>query len=196
LEERQRLARDLHDAVSQTLFSAGLTTEILLRNSDSEAIREDLEELHALTRGAQAEMRTLLLELRPSALAEAGLEDLLVQLVTVFTGRTGVPVDINIDIPANYSYVVDVKIALYRIVQESLNNIVKHAEASKVGIMLRKQRKHEKLSIIDNGRGFDLENYPMDRLGISSLHERAKSIEANLTINSTPGQGTEVIVIW
>jgi PAS domain S-box-containing protein len=197
-EERQRLARDLHDAVSQTLFSAGIIAEMLLRlqKHDPETIQSGLEQLLLLTKGAQAEMRTLLLELRPTALLETNLEDLLIQLNVAFTGRVGIPVILNFDIDTDDAFPPDVKITLYRIAQESLNNITKHADASEVTISLQREHKQVRLSIIDNGGGFDLANTSQDRLGMKILRERAQSIGADLTIISAPGDGTEIVVVW
>ena len=136
VEERQRLARDLHDAVTQTLFSASLIAEVLpaLWESDQHEGRELLKKLWQLSRGALAEMRALLLELRPAALVESRLDDLLRQLGEAFTGRTDVPVKVTVEgecrLPA------DVHIALYRIAQEALNNVAKHAQASQVNVSL------------------------------------------------------------
>ncbi|MFN2227243.1 MAG: GAF domain-containing protein, partial [Anaerolineae bacterium] len=128
MEERQRLARELHDAVTQTLFSASLIAEAVpdLWESDQEEGRALLAELRQLSRGALAEMRTLLLELRPTALVEANLRDLLRQLGEAASGRTGVPVTIRVDDPGPLPQ--EVHVALYRIAQEALNNVVKHAQ--------------------------------------------------------------------
>ena len=136
VEERSRLARELHDAVTQTLFSASLIAEVVpeLWTDDPDEGRHLLRELQQLSRGALAEMRTLLLELRPTALVEASLESLLHQLAEAVTGREGVPVEVTIegrcDLPP------DIHVALYRIAQEALNNVVKHAQASRVVVSL------------------------------------------------------------
>ena len=138
-QERSRLARDLHDAVTQTLFSASLIAEVLpaLWENDPAEGRELLGELRQLTRGALAEMRTLLLELRPSALIEADLSDLLRQLAESVSGRTGIPIAVSIsgcpvpDLPD------EVHVAFYRIAQETLNNIVKHAQAKQAEVHLK-----------------------------------------------------------
>ena len=127
--ERNRLARDLHDAVSQTLFSASLIAEVLPRTfqKDPDEGRRRLDELRQLTRGALAEMRMLLLELRPAALAEADLPDLLRHLAEAITGRARVPVEVELQPCTDLS--PDVRINFYRIAQEALNNVAKHSGA-------------------------------------------------------------------
>ncbi len=206
MEERSRLARDLHDAVTQTLFSASLIGEVVptLWESDQDEGRQLLQELRQLTRGALAEMRTLLLELRPAALAEASLDELLRQLGEAVTGRSGLPVEVTVegesDVPP------DVHVALYRIAQEALNNVVKHADASEVAVNLRclfephgedgQQRQVVELEICDDGCGFDLGGVPPERLGLGIVRERAEAIGAELEIETEPGSGTKVEVVW
>jgi signal transduction histidine kinase len=137
-QERSRLARDLHDAVTQTLFSASLIAEVLpgLWESDPAEGHQLLGELRQLTRGALAEMRTLLLELRPAALVEANLGDLLRQLAESVSGRTGIPITVSLEGCPVPDLPDDVHVALYRIAQEALNNVIKHAQAHHVEIRL------------------------------------------------------------
>ena len=132
LRERGRLARDLHDAVTQTLFSASLIAEVLpaLWKTDQAEGQQMLCELRGLTRGALAEMRTLLLELRPSALVEANLGDLLRQLAESVSGRAGIPVTVVVDGCPPSDLPDEVHIAFYRIAQEALNNVMKHPRAA------------------------------------------------------------------
>ena len=206
VEERNRLARDLHDAVTQTLFSSSLIAEALpdLWESDPTEGRQLLKELRQLSRGALAEMRTLLLELRPAALVEANLGDLLRQLGEAVTGRTGVPVTVTVEgqrvLPS------EVHVSLYRIAQEALNNVVKHAEARQVAVSLRctpfcfreneQRRDCVELQVSDDGRGFDPSSVPHDRLGLGIIHERAQAIGATLKIASRPGHGTQITISW
>jgi len=207
LEERTRLARELHDAVTQTLFSASLIAEALPKSweKDPQEGHQLLMDLRQLSRGALAEMRTLLLELRPAALVEADFSDLLRQLAEAATGREGLPVEVNTecqcDLPAN------VKIAFYRIAQEALNNVIKHARASHAEIDVGCTRctgsewdvesgQRIILSVSDNGRGFDLSSTHSDRLGLGIMRERAESVGAELNIHSDPGTGTKVKVVW
>jgi signal transduction histidine kinase len=195
-QERQRLARELHDAVTQTLFSASIIAEVVPRlwERDPEMARQRLDELRELTRGALAEMRNLLMELRPSAIAEAELHDLLRQLASAFTGRTRIPIEVNANIDCLLP--PDVKVALYRIAQEALNNVAKHAHASHVKIEMDCQDQELRLAIRDDGRGFDPQGMPSDRLGLGIMHERAAAIGAALHIESRPQDGTQIEVVW
>lgn len=207
MEERGRLARELHDAVTQTLFSASLIAEAVpsVWEKDPQQGRELLKELRGLSRGALAEMRTLLLELRPAALVDTKLEDLLRQLGEAASGREGFPIQVLVE--GMGTLPPEVHIALYRIAQEALNNIVKHARASQATIRLCYScSAHEEgqparnqsvlLSIIDNGRGFDPIQAPHNRLGLGIMQERANAIGANLFVDSQPGEGTQVTVLW
>lgn len=195
-EERNRLARELHDAVTQTLFSASLIADVLPRiwSRNPEQGQQRLEELRELTRGALAEMRTLLLELRPSSLTEVNLGDLLRQLTEATIGRSRLPVDLTIE--GEKPLPPEVQVALYRIAQESLNNITKHAGASQVTIDLCYGAEVVELSIRDNGRGFDPEQVPVSSLGMGIMRERAHKIGATLNVDSQIGEGTQITVIW
>ncbi|MGD2205504.1 MAG: GAF domain-containing protein [Anaerolineae bacterium] len=194
--ERNRLARDLHDAVTQTLFSSSLIAEVLPRlwERDPEEGRRRLQELRELTRGALAEMRTLLLELRPSALEEANLGDLLHQLAESITGRARVPVVLEAE--GECELEAEVKVALYRIAQEALNNVAKHAGASKATVRLFCQPGQVELCVCDDGLGFDPASLPLDSLGLGIMRERVEAIDAELEIKSQIGHGTEVSVVW
>ncbi len=193
--ERQRLARDLHDAVSQTLFSVSLIAEVLPRiyERDPEQARQKLEELRQLTRGSLAEMRTLLLELRPAALAEASLPDLLKQLSEAVIGRSRIPVDVETELCLDLP--VEVRTAYYRIAQEALNNMAKHSGATQGSVRLI-CGDHLQLVVQDDGAGFDPAAGSSGQLGLGIMRERAESIGADLRIESAPGRGTTVSVSW
>jgi nitrate/nitrite-specific signal transduction histidine kinase len=196
LEERQRLARELHDAVTQTLFSASLIAEVLPRiwQRNPDQGRQRLAELHELTKGALAEMRSLLLELRPSALEEAELGDLLQQLADSFIGRSRVPVALEVEAACRLP--VETKVALYRIAQEALNNVAKHAGAAHVSVRLACEDDGVTLQIRDDGAGFDPSDVAPERLGLEIMQERAAAIGAAFTVDSQPGHGTQVTVVW
>jgi len=194
--ERNRLARDLHDAVSQTLFSAALIAEVLPRiweRDPAEGARR-LEELRQLARGALAEMRALLLELRPAALREAELPDLLRQLSEAITGRARIPVQLEVGdcrlLP------VDAKIGLYRVAQEALNNVAKHSAATSAVVRLTCPDDGVELVIADDGRGFDPGLVGPDHLGLGIMRERAEAIGARLEVQTGLGKGTRVVAKW
>lgn len=195
-QERNRLARDLHDAVTQTLFSTSLIAEVLpkLWERNPEIGREKLDELRVLTRGALSEMRTLLLELRPDTLAEVELGDLYRHLTRAFTGRTRLPVALTQE--GKSGPPPQVKEAFYRVGQEALNNIAKHAEASKVEVHLDLQEGRSEVSIRDNGCGFELSELSPENLGLKIMRERAEAVGASLQVESAPGAGTEIRVRW
>jgi ligand-binding sensor domain-containing protein/signal transduction histidine kinase len=194
--ERSRLARDLHDAVTQTLFATSLIAEVLpkLWERNPEAGKQKVTEIRELTRGALAEMRTLLMELRPTALVDVPLPDLLQQLSEAFIGRARVPVllDVSKDIilPSN------VKIGFYRIAQEALNNIQKHSRATQVEMQMHHQDGLVEMSIQDNGIGFDRHIKLPDHFGLGIMEERAQSIDAQFSLESQPGKGTKITVCW
>ncbi len=192
IEERQRLANDLHDSVSQTLWTATLVAETLSRAQDLSADQaRQVDRLRLLTRGALSEMCTLLLELRPSVIEETPLADLVHQLASAFESRKSATCTVELGpLP---ELLPTVKVVLYRIVQESLNNIARHAEASEVTITLTKWRDQVCLQVRDDGKGFDASTAP-EHLGLRIMAERAESIGADLDICSRCGEGTSVTV--
>jgi signal transduction histidine kinase len=196
LSERSRLARDLHDAVTQTLFSASLISEVLpkLWERNPEAGLQKIHELHLLTRGALSEMRTLLLELRPDTLMDVDLGDLYRHLSNAFTGRTRIPVVFTQE--GHGLLPQGVKEVFYRVAQESLNNIAKHAGASQVQVRLIVEEEQAEMSIRDDGCGFDRKARSPENLGLKIMHERAEAIHANLKVESAPGIGTHVLLLW
>ena len=196
LEERQRLARDLHDAVSQTLFSASVIAQTLDRlwERGPELVRANLVELQKLTQGALAEMRNLLLELRPAALENAAMTELLQQLAAGFAGRTRAEITVSIDGQEPLPF--DSRVAFFRLAQEALNNIIKHARAQQVFVHYDSQIGQASLRIQDDGRGFDLADQPPGHHGLAIMQERAEAIGAELEIASQPGKGTMIQVRW
>ena len=195
LDERQNLARNLHDAINQSLFSAGLIAEVLPRlwEREPDEARRALEDLRRLTRGALAEMRSLLVELRPSALTDTDLGDLLRLLGNAFTGRTNIPVAVTVT--GEGTLPAEAQVVLYRICQEALNNIAKHAKASQVEIDMQHETDALELYIRDDGRGFDTaEQMSPGHYGMSMMRERAETVGALLTVTSQVGHGTEIAI--
>jgi signal transduction histidine kinase len=206
LDERNRLARELHDSVTQVLFTATLLTEVLpqIWRRDPEQGFQTLDKLRRLTHGALAEMRTMLIELRPSAVINTPLSELLAQLTEAITSRSGVPFQLFIEqIPILPD---DVQMNFYRIAQEALNNVVKHAQAMQVSVSLNEppvptesngsSLRIVKLVIQDDGVGFYSGNIQSGHLGIGIMHERASAIDATLVLVSEPGHGTLVSLTW
>jgi signal transduction histidine kinase len=207
MAERNRLARDLHDAVTQTLFSASLIAEALPSTweGNKREGRKLLGELRQLTRGALAEMRSLLMELRPRSVADARLVDLLHQLAEATIGRTGM--NVSVTAPADLPLPQDVHLGLYRIAQEALANTIRHARARKTQLILEEElmpgevaglgdRVHVVLCIRDNGRGFVVADVPSDHFGLRNMRERAQAIGADIRIESFPKKGTTIRIEW
>jgi PAS domain S-box-containing protein len=195
-EERQRLARELHDSVSQTLFTTTLMSESALRQweANPQKAHDLLNELHKLTNSALAEMRLLLLELRPAALTQLGLNALITQLAGTLQLRSAAKIMLALDeVPPLQS---DIQVALYRIVQEALNNIIKHAQATQVKITLSGDEHAISLLIEDNGRGFDAKQGKPTSFGLQIMQERAAAIGAEYNVVSVPGVGTRITLFW
>jgi signal transduction histidine kinase len=194
--ERTRLARDLHDSVTQSLFAASLKAEALHRKWQprSPEARQGLNDLRRLTRGALAEMRTLLLEMRPAALADSWLGDLLEHLVEAAESRTRIPIALAVD--GRVALPSDVTIALYRIAQEALNNAIRHSGAHRVSVALRCTADALELVVADDGRGFDRSDAGSGQFGLRIMRERADAIGASFTVDGQTRRGTLVTAAW
>lgn len=212
--ERNRIARELHDSVTQTIFSASLIAEVLptVWTRDPVEAQNGLDDLRKLARGALAEMRTLLLELRPIGLGEVRLEDLLKQLGAGVSGR--IRADVRVHVHGEAILPTEVKLAFYRIAQEALNNAAKHSGADRVDIEIKSETDHSSrkrkkarssqisfsqsvsMSIRDNGCGFDPRSVIGEHLGLGIMHERASNTHAALSIKSRAGAGTEISLHW
>jgi signal transduction histidine kinase len=196
LAERNRLASELHDTISQTLWSISLITE---RLPSIWAINQDegersLTTLYQLAQSALTEMRSLLLELRPSELNDAKLGDLIRQLAAIISSRTGLM--FSITVVAQDVLPPHIQMILYRVTQEALNNITRHALATHVEIYFSSDAGRVELSIQDNGRGFDIGRAVPGHLGLSIMHDRIQSIGGTLEITSQKGEGTLIKVVW
>jgi signal transduction histidine kinase len=191
LQERQRLARELHDSVSQALYGMSLgahTAREALESSDPVQAKASIEYVLALAEVGLAEMRALIFELRPECLETEGLVAALTRQVAILRARYKLAVEADLaDEPA---LSLEQKQALYRIAQEALHNIIKHARASIVVLRLARQESEIVLEVRDNGRGFDPTSLFPGHLGLHSMRERATKMGGTLTIESPPGQGT------
>jgi signal transduction histidine kinase len=196
LEERQRLARDLHDAVSQTLWTVSLLADVLpaLWAQDRREGQEALGRLRQLTQGALVEMRALLLELRPAALTGAKMEDLVRHLIDAAMSRKKIGMKLTVN--GSCALPPDVQVVVYRIAQEALNNVMRHSQASRAWVRLRGGPGRVTLRVRDNGRGFDPDAHSPDHLGMDIMRERAEAIQARLTVDSGINEGTVVKLQW
>ncbi|GEM85723.1 histidine kinase [Meiothermus granaticius] len=194
LEERARLARELHDSVSQALYGIVLGARAALNAAEHnpQALREPLDYILSLAQAGIAEMRALIFELRPESLAEEGLVAALARQAAALKARYGLEVETHLgeepEIP------LEAKEALYRIAQEALHNVVKHAEATKVSLRLEHSPQQLVLQVQDDGRGFDPHQEFPGHLGQRTMRERAQAIGARLHLISAQGCGTRVNV--
>jgi signal transduction histidine kinase len=195
-EERIRLARDLHDSITQALFAAALKAEVL---SGSEALPGDLaataDEVRRLTRGALAQMRTLVMELLSEDYEDVPIDHLLRNVAEAMEARARISVDLTLNgdeaalPPALHSTV-------YRVTQEALNNVARHSRAHHVSVDLHTEPGQVRLQVHDDGCGFEVGTEPPGHLGLRSMRERACEAGAELWILSAPGEGTYVILDW
>lgn len=199
VEERQRLARELHDSVTQSLYSARLLAEAARRAADARhapglsEVRAYMDELNEITRQALKEMRLLVHELRPPALAKAGLVGALQQRIDAVEGRAGVQA--RLLVTGDVAPPADVGAALYGIGQEALNNALKHAAADEVTLRLNGWGDHIELVVEDTGCGFDPDAVRgRGGMGLSTMAERAAAVGGELSVQSELGVGTRVRV--
>ncbi|MBZ0291194.1 MAG: response regulator [Anaerolineae bacterium] len=197
MQERQRLARDLHDSVKQTLFMIGSTAAAMQLQSDSSDSKftGQLDQLRRLSQIALAEMNMMLFELHPRKLAEVDLDILLRQLTESLTGRTQATLSIMAQ-PLISQLPVEIKVACYRIAQEALSNAIRHADAKHIVVSLVEHEIDVVLTIKDDGVGFDLGATSATGLGLDNMRERAATHSMNLMINTEPSRGTHVKVVW
>jgi PAS domain S-box-containing protein len=201
LEERGRLARDLHDSVTQSLYSLTLLIEggrRMAQLGELENVQKNQERLSTIAQRALREMRLLVYELRPSALEAKGMIEALRQRLEIVERRAGIDARLEVegDPKAIKSLPAPAEEDLYHLAQEALNNALKHADASAVTVTLRAEGEHLELEVSDDGRGFDVgEMADRGGLGLVTMRERAKKLGGSLTILSTPGKGTKVTIV-
>jgi signal transduction histidine kinase len=199
-EERNRLARELHDSVTQTIFSMTLTAEStrILLERDPTRVAAQLDRLLELAQSALAEMRSLISHLRPKTVAEEGLVHALRRHVAERGDRDGLTVALNLEgfEEADRRLSPETEEALFRIVQEALNNVVKHAHTDQAEIRLRLSDELASLLVEDFGVGFDPTHLRSgaSHLGLTSMRERVKALGGRLEIESQAGVGTRITV--
>jgi PAS domain S-box-containing protein len=190
-EERQRLARDLHDAVNQSLWTAALSAESLLSDVPPESdLHQRIDRLRRLTRGALSEMRELLLELRPAELADVELNELIEHLINALEARRKLELSVELE---RVHLEPAINVALYRIAQQALSNMAQHSNASALEVRLT-AGPPVVLQIADNGDGFDEDSVPSGHLGLQIMRERAEAVGAVLEIDGRSMDGTTVTV--
>jgi len=195
-EERQWLARELHDSVTQVLYSvilyADATRLALAADKKKEAV-ENLQELRALARQAMADLRLLLFRLHPPELEEEGLVAALQTRLEAIEARAGLQIDLRVD--GENRLPIAIEDVLYKIAQEALNNVVKHAKAEQVSVHLRFTEQECWMTIQDDGVGFEPATVQSEGgLGLRNIAERVEQIEGDLLLESAPGKGTKLQV--
>ncbi len=199
LEERMRLARDLHDTVNQQLFVLAMRIAAVRRRleqagSKAALLEPEMADLENLARQAHSQIRELILQVRPVTLEKEGLGAALKEYVINAAGREGWKITAEIDASIRPGGLTGE--SLFRITQEALNNISKHAAAKNVTVKLIKENNNLKLSIFDDGAGFEPESaFNPTAVGLSGIRERAAAIGSRVSIKSAPGLGTELTVL-
>jgi two-component system, NarL family, sensor histidine kinase DevS len=191
--ERRRLARELHDETGQALTSILLGLRAVDEADGGEAVTKAMGDLRELVVATLQDVRRLAVQLRPKALDDFGLVPALERLVQMFSESSGIAVDLEAQL-AETRLPSEVETTLYRIVQEALTNVVKHAEADKVSILLVRRDAAVTAVLEDNGRGFAPDTVKTDSLGLEGMRERAELHDGRLTIETSPGSGTTLVV--
>lgn len=190
--ERRRLARELHDETGQALTSILLGLRGVEETANAEEMRAAASALRELVVATLQDVRRLAVQLRPKALDDFGLAAALERLAQTFSETTGMHVELEAQL-GEERLPSEVETTLYRIVQEALTNIVKHAEATRVSILLVRQATTATVVIEDNGRGFDTDDVRAEGLGLVGMRERVELHEGRLTVESTPASGTTLV---
>ena len=192
-DERQRVARELHDQSAQSLTLMLVRLRLLERSADAEQARQEVKELRRLTAQALEEIRRIALELRPKILEDLGLGEALAWRVDELNAAGGVRASLQV-VGLDRRLSKDRELVLYRVAQEALTNVARHAEARTARLVLEQAAGTVALSIEDDGVGFEVEAvlaHPAG-LGLSGIRERLALVGGTLRINSAPGQGTHL----
>jgi signal transduction histidine kinase len=198
--ERARVARDLHDQIGQSLTSVLLGLRLVdgslsTDDPDIHDVRTHTDEVRALVAHALDEVRQLAFDLRPTVLDDVGLVAALRRLAKDLSERSEVPVDLAVDGLDDESRLQPaIETVVYRVVQESLTNVARHAEASHASVEITVNSRGVRATIVDDGVGFEVGPGPLRSLGVAGMHERASLVDGRLDIASTPGAGTTVVL--
>jgi two-component system NarL family sensor kinase len=198
VEERNRLAREIHDTLAQGLAALTLQLEtadaLVEAGAEAERTRQVLQQALALTRASLDEARRSVLDLRAAPLEGRTLAEALTTLAETEGARAGVIVTVEV-VSGSRPLPARVEAGLYRIAQEAITNVVRHAAARHLTARLTTQPAQVQLTITDDGRGFDPGQVPVNRYGLVGLNERAKLLGGRLTVQSSPGAGTRLDVV-
>lgn len=199
-EERRRMARNLHDHLGQQFTALRLTIGALKERAiDDKGFADRLERADRLAEAIDKDVDFLAWELRPPALDESGLSLALEQYLKEWSAVCGIPAEFHVTFPSDVRMSPDVDTQLYRIVQEALQNIRKHSNATMVSVLMEQRESEVVLIIEDDGRGFDVDRSrtpggTSQRMGLVSMEERALLLGGSVEIESSPGEGTSVFV--
>jgi NarL family two-component system sensor histidine kinase LiaS len=194
IEERNRLARELHDSVKQQVFATTMqlaAAQVQLPDNPLEA-QKHLDEAENLSRQSQEELAMLIQELRPAALQDDGLSKAIRNYTSDWSRQSGIEVELELHDELFVTHQAEE--VLFRVTQEALSNIARHSEAKAVFIRLSSSNDEVSLTIRDDGKGFELSSARNQGYGLDSMRERADNVFGAFTIESGPGRGTEVVV--
>jgi signal transduction histidine kinase len=194
--ERNRLAGDLHDSVTQGLYGIVLHADAAkgqLASNNRDRALDYLDEIKSAGKEALAEMRLLIFELRPPVLEQEGLAAALETRLYAVEQRAGLKADFKAELEGNLP--PEIEEGCYRIAQEALNNTLKHAQAKHVWVRISQTRQMVKLEICDDGKGFEPASaQKQGGMGLTNMQKRAKQLGGKLTIQSSPGEGTQIVM--
>jgi light-regulated signal transduction histidine kinase (bacteriophytochrome) len=196
--ERQRIARELHDSLGQYLTVMRMDLESIGRDAQaSVAIRQRVEKLKSLTTDVGQEVNQLAWEIRPTALDDLGLQTAIQQFLEEWEERSSLKFELHLALNER-RLPAPIETALYRALQEAVRNVVKHAEATQIGVILEANSNEVRLIVEDDGKGFlwDGEGVaqPPDRLGLLGMRERLALVGGSLEVETSPGAGTTLLV--
>ncbi|MBO8141963.1 MAG: sensor histidine kinase [Firmicutes bacterium] len=193
--ERRRIARELHDGAAQTLTNLVLRVEVCERllATDPDRVRDELRRVKELLRASLRDIRQIIADLRPLVVEESGLEEALRRCAVEFGDRTGIAVRLHFP-PSPVPVDSDVKLAVYRSVQECLNNVAKHSGASQASVRIETSDAELRVEVRDDGRGFECQEVQRAgrRFGLRAMRERLSLLGGWLQVDTAPGRGTAV----
>lgn len=193
LEERNRLARDLHDSVKQQIFATAMQVGAAraLLDPDSRAALEHLNEAEQLARQAQTELTALIRELRPASLQGKGLTQALKELVAGWSRQNKIAAEISMQ--GERALPLEVEQAMFRVAQEALSNVARHSEATHIEAHLAWENNEVSITISDNGKGFDIDAVEGKGVGLRSMRERMEALGGSLSLERSPGRGMRLV---